>query len=74
MSTDCAGHAKWVDPNQDSTQCICTCRNQWTGRNCDKCEAVKYSGTDCDRCVTGLVNYPAAPLPAECHRLPEVSW
>ena len=62
MSTDCASHAKWVETNQYTTQCICTCRNQWTGRNCDQCDVAKFSGTDCDRCATGLMNYPACTV------------
>ena len=55
---DCNAHAVSVTVNADGTQCACTCRNQWLGRNCSVCDASKYSGVDCDRCAPGLVEYP----------------
>eukprot|EP00759_Apiculatamorpha_spiralis_P004713 PhF_6_TR12872/c0_g1_i3/m.20237 len=58
IARDCSDHAMSVDGNRDQSVCVCNCRNQWSGRNCDVCQP-KFAGNDCDRCAIGLVNYPA---------------
>ena len=44
IKTDCSGNAASVDINRDATQCACTCRNQWTSRNCATCDTAKFGG------------------------------
>eukprot|EP00755_Sulcionema_specki_P020378 Sspe_Gene.71762::Locus_42639_Transcript_1_1_Confidence_1.000_Length_16151::g.71762::m.71762 len=53
-------------PKGPPETCACTCRNSWSGPNCDKCHAM-YAGDDCDMCAEGRVGYPLC-RPCSIHR------
>ena len=52
----CNDHAASVTDLM-ATSCVCTCRNKWTGDQCQTC-ASPYDGQDCDKCEPGTVGFP----------------
>eukprot|EP01065_Artemidia_motanka_P022256 TRINITY_DN26474_c0_g1_i1.p1 TRINITY_DN26474_c0_g1~~TRINITY_DN26474_c0_g1_i1.p1 ORF type:complete len:1550 (+),score=342.94 TRINITY_DN26474_c0_g1_i1:359-4651(+) len=46
----CNTRAVRVVPNHNSTACVCTCRNFWTGLTCATCPP-QYGGDDCNTCA-----------------------
>eukprot|EP01063_Lacrimia_lanifica_P030059 TRINITY_DN471_c0_g1_i10.p1 TRINITY_DN471_c0_g1~~TRINITY_DN471_c0_g1_i10.p1 ORF type:complete len:1241 (+),score=364.70 TRINITY_DN471_c0_g1_i10:2656-6378(+) len=46
----CSGNAASVVPNAGQTVCDCTCRNWWSGDECETCGR-RFDGADCDRCA-----------------------
>eukprot|EP00672_Neobodo_designis_P019793 CAMPEP_0174852476 /NCGR_PEP_ID=MMETSP1114-20130205/25553_1 /TAXON_ID=312471 /ORGANISM="Neobodo designis, Strain CCAP 1951/1" /LENGTH=304 /DNA_ID=CAMNT_0016087073 /DNA_START=34 /DNA_END=948 /DNA_ORIENTATION=+ len=58
---NCYGHASSVQGN-NVEGCICTCRNQWYGAQCQFCPpGVDYS-QDCGACLPGYDGYPFCAL------------
>ena len=55
ITIDCGSGASDVKSN--GTQCICICRNQYSGRRCDTCSSM-FSG-DCDVCNANGGNFPS---------------
>ena len=62
LDVSCGGHAAAVDSDADQKQCICTCRNQWTGPACDVCPDL-YDGADCDVCGAKRAGFPQCGVP-----------
>eukprot|EP00756_Hemistasia_phaeocysticola_P011734 Hpha_TRINITY_DN15141_c0_g7::TRINITY_DN15141_c0_g7_i1::g.128752::m.128752 len=50
-------HAGTATSNSDQTKCVCTCKDQWTGDDCNTCDA-KFDQTTCDKCAHGLFGFP----------------
>eukprot|EP01062_Namystynia_karyoxenos_P061588 TRINITY_DN5393_c0_g1_i1.p1 TRINITY_DN5393_c0_g1~~TRINITY_DN5393_c0_g1_i1.p1 ORF type:complete len:1731 (+),score=459.49 TRINITY_DN5393_c0_g1_i1:75-5195(+) len=47
---DCNNRTHNVTRNHNHTECICACRNYWTGASCATCPH-QYGGDDCDSCA-----------------------
>ena len=64
ISSDCTGarYASGVRLDQITGECVCTCKNGFSGGRCGNCDAELFSGTDCDRCSTNAVGYPSCRL------------
>eukprot|EP01062_Namystynia_karyoxenos_P018281 TRINITY_DN16794_c0_g2_i1.p1 TRINITY_DN16794_c0_g2~~TRINITY_DN16794_c0_g2_i1.p1 ORF type:complete len:2177 (+),score=202.36 TRINITY_DN16794_c0_g2_i1:55-6531(+) len=58
VGAHCKGHATAVDSNTDNTDCVCTCRNQWTGAKCEVCPTQFEQLPDCNTCADGYIVYP----------------
>eukprot|EP00756_Hemistasia_phaeocysticola_P026284 Hpha_TRINITY_DN16052_c1_g5::TRINITY_DN16052_c1_g5_i1::g.119367::m.119367 len=56
----CFGHADNVTSNADNTDCVCTCRNQWTDikNRCSECPTMYDRNEDCGKCANGGTGYP----------------
>ena len=48
VENDCNGQAS--DVTSDGNECICTCKNQWTGSSCEDCPEL-YSNLNFFLCV-----------------------
>ena len=57
LANDCHSHASSVQ--EVNGQCVCTCRNQWTGNQCQNCPGEYAAGQDCGACAEGYIGtYP----------------
>ena len=65
LVTHCNNHATSVNSlGSPATSCLCTCREQWSGTQCETCPHPYKSseGADCDQCLPGYINYPTCTL------------
>ena len=53
----CTNRAASVTSNAAKSDCVCTCKNSYSGDKCQVCDP-KYGGSDCDECAVGFINYP----------------
>eukprot|EP01062_Namystynia_karyoxenos_P068828 TRINITY_DN6391_c0_g1_i1.p1 TRINITY_DN6391_c0_g1~~TRINITY_DN6391_c0_g1_i1.p1 ORF type:complete len:871 (+),score=197.59 TRINITY_DN6391_c0_g1_i1:71-2683(+) len=61
-AADCAGHDQPGTVTSNGISCCCTCRNGWTGDNCQLCP-FEYGGADCDECsAQALGSFPLCAL------------
>eukprot|EP00659_Diplonema_papillatum_P006539 gene6539-9991_t len=57
-TSSCSGHAGSVAADAAGENCVCACRNQWTGSTCDTCEP--RFANDCGECAANHTK----PFPA----------
>ena len=62
LAGDCSNNAISVSSDVEQKNCVCNCKNEFTGSSCQTCPAA-FTGTQCDQCATGRVSYPTC---AEC--------
>eukprot|EP00755_Sulcionema_specki_P013020 Sspe_Gene.52879::Locus_29275_Transcript_1_1_Confidence_1.000_Length_4665::g.52879::m.52879 len=57
----CSNHATDVNSNTAQDKCVCTCRNSWSGDQCETCTLPGFSptdaGNDCGKCAEGYKNW-----------------
>ena len=56
---NCNGRATAVTSDPTHQECVCTCRNSWTGNSCETCDS-KFDQANgmCDTCAGGKTDYP----------------
>ncbi|CUE71036.1 membrane-associated protein, putative [Bodo saltans] len=55
----CNNHSTSSSVSTETGQCVCECRNFWSGDTCAVCP-VQYNATlDCATCASGRYNYPS---------------
>ncbi|KAJ9468483.1 Laminin subunit alpha [Diplonema papillatum] len=62
----CSDHATEVKASNNRAECICNCRNDWSGSACDTCPTtynVNDPSDDCGQCLWQYVNYTAGADP-----------
>ena len=58
VDVHCSSHAINVTDDGKRSSCVCNCKEQWSGANCETCPPL-YTGANCDECAAGAVGYPA---------------
>eukprot|EP01065_Artemidia_motanka_P049498 TRINITY_DN8222_c0_g3_i1.p1 TRINITY_DN8222_c0_g3~~TRINITY_DN8222_c0_g3_i1.p1 ORF type:complete len:2481 (+),score=387.79 TRINITY_DN8222_c0_g3_i1:143-7585(+) len=57
LAVHCMSRATTVTDDGLRSQCVCACRNAYTGGGCGVCPG-QFGGSDCDQCAAGRVGYP----------------